>query len=70
MSKKNFDLKAGKYYFTIKAYPNGITIHRESRDTAHREFLKYRSLGKPVEWNGKWDGKQFTETKLPADSDK
>ncbi len=55
-----------KYYFTIKAMPNNITIYRSDKSAAIDAFLKYKSLGKECEWLGKWDGKKFTESSEPA----
>lgn len=56
----------GKYYFTIKSTPNNITMFRSSKQAAIDAFMRYRQLGKEVEWLGKWDGKNFTESSVPA----
>lgn len=63
--KKGFEFGKGKYYFTIVDFPNNITMHRLDKESASRDFLRYKALGKNVEWLGKWDGKNFQETKSP-----
>lgn len=64
--KKNFPLGKGKYYFQIKAVPNNITIFRKTRQAALQAFQRYKALGKDIEWLGKWDGQQFTESAVPG----
>lgn len=64
--KKNYVMGEGKYYFTIKSTPNNITIFRNTKKAAADAFLKYKKLGKEVEWLGKWDGKKFQESTPPA----
>ncbi|NRB61858.1 MAG: hypothetical protein HRU40_02305 [Saprospiraceae bacterium] len=67
-SKKNFTMGKGKYYFTIKSTPNNITMFRQSKQAAVDTYMRYRRLGKEVEWLGKWDGKKFTESSVPSTS--
>ena len=67
-SKKNFTMGKGKYYFTIKSTPNNITMYRKTKQAAADAFMRYKRLGKEVEWLGKWDGKKFTESSTPAAS--
>jgi hypothetical protein len=64
--KKKYTMGKGKYYFTIKSTPNNITIFRKKKQAAIDAFLKYKQLGKEIEWLGKWDGKKFTESSPPA----
>ncbi len=64
--KKKFAMGKGKYYFTIKANPNNITIFRNTKRAATEAFMKYHRLGKEIEWLGKWDGKKFTESSPPV----
>lgn len=65
-SGKKFDYAEGKYYFTIKAIPNNITMHRLTKESAREAYLKYLSIGKTVEWQGRWEGKKFGETTAPS----
>ncbi len=65
-SGKKFDYAEGKYYFTIKTIPNNITMHRNTKEAAKEAFIKYQSIGKTVEWQGRWGGKKFTETGTPS----
>jgi hypothetical protein len=65
-SKKHFSWGKSKYYFTIKSQPNNITMFRSSKEKAEQTFLKYKALGKEVEWLGKWTGKEFTEKAPPV----
>lgn len=62
--KRNFEWGKGKYYFTIKSFPTNITIYRKTKDAAKLAFMRYKQVGKDVEWHGKWNGKEFTETSL------
>lgn len=62
--KRNFEWGKGKYYFTIKSFPTNITIYRKTKEAASLAFMRYKQVGKDVEWHGKWDGKEFTETNL------
>lgn len=64
--RKKFPMGKNKYYFTIKAVPNNITIFRKSKQAAMDAFQKYQRAGKEIEWLGKWDGKKFTEESMPA----
>ncbi len=64
--RKNFAMGKGKYYFTIKSVPNNITIFRKSKDAAIATFKKYQKAGKEIEWLGKWDGKKFVDSSMPA----
>jgi hypothetical protein len=64
-SKKNFAMGKGKYYFTVKSVPNNITIFRKTKEAAVEAFRSYKSVGKEVEWLGRWDGKKFTESTVP-----
>lgn len=68
-SSKKFDYGQGKYYFTIKTTPNNITMYRNTKEEAAQAFKKYFSLGKHVEWLGKWEGKKFMETSPPVKKD-
>ena len=65
-SGKKFDYGEGKYYFTIKAIPNNITMYRKTKEAAREAYLKYESIGKTVEWQGRWNGKSFSETTAPS----
>jgi len=66
MRRKNaFDFVEGKYYFTIRSYPNDITIHRKDKVNAVSAFMIYKAAGKDIEWHGKWDGKNFVESSNP-----
>ena len=65
-SGKKFEYAEGKYYFTIKSNPGNITMNRKTKEAAKEAFLKYNSLGKTVEWQGKWNGKNFSETTPPS----
>ncbi|MEL7220123.1 MAG: hypothetical protein AAGJ93_02325, partial [Bacteroidota bacterium] len=66
--KKGFDYGKGKYYLTIVDFPNNITFHRIERDAAVKAYEHYLAIGKNVEWLGKWDGKTFTDSKVPQPS--
>ncbi|MCB0570332.1 MAG: hypothetical protein KDC66_11235 [Phaeodactylibacter sp.] len=63
--RKSYTMGEGKYYFTIKAVPNNITIFRKTKNAAIEAFQKYMRAGKEVEWLGKWDGKKFIESAPP-----
>ena len=65
-SGKKFDYAEGKYYITIKTSPNNITMYRKTKAAAREAYIKYDSLGKTVEWQGRWNGKTFTETSPPS----
>ena len=65
-SGKKFDYAQGKYYFTIKAIPNNITMHRNTKEAAQETYLKYVSIGKTVEWQGRWEGKKFADSAAPS----
>lgn len=69
-SSKKFDYAVGKFYFTLKGSPSNITMHRNSKDEAEQAYIKYFSLGKQMEWHGKWNGKKFEETKPPMEKKK
>ena len=60
--RKNFALGKGKYYLTIKSYPNNITLSRNSKERAEQAYESYKSVGKDVEWLGMWDGKDFVDS--------
>lgn len=62
--KRNFDWGKGKFYFTIKSFPTNITISRASKDAAALAFMRYKQVGKDVEWHGQWNGKEFTDTSI------
>lgn len=64
--KKGFDYGKGKYYLTIVDSPSNITFHRLDKEAAVRAYNHYIAIGKKIEWLGKWDGKKFTEDKVPA----
>jgi hypothetical protein len=64
--KKGFSYAKGTYYFTVKAIPNNITIYRKTKEAAADAYQKYVSLGKDIEWLGKWNGKQFLEATPPV----
>ena len=52
---------------TIKSIPNNITLFRKTKDSAHATFSKYKEVGKPIEWLGRWDGKKFVENTPPSE---
>lgn len=62
--KKGFEFGEGVYYFTIKGGRNNITMHRKDKNTAISVFNRYESVGKDIEWLGKWDGSKFVESNL------
>ncbi|MCO6492190.1 MAG: hypothetical protein J5I98_27480 [Phaeodactylibacter sp.] len=64
--RKKYTMGKDKYYFTIKSVPNNITIFRKTKEAAITAFEKYRRAGKEIEWLGKWDGKEFKESNIPA----
>jgi len=64
--KKSYAFKTDAYYFTVKSSPRDITMHRSTKDDAASTFKYYLSLGKKVEWLGKWSGKKFEETTTPT----
>lgn len=64
--RKKYTMGKGKYYFTIKSVPNNITIFRKTKEAAVTAFKKYKKAGKEIEWLGKWNGKEFTESSTPA----
>ena len=64
--RKKYAMGKDKYYFTIKSVPNNITIFRKTREAAVTAFKKYKRAGKEIEWLGKWNGKEFTESSMPA----
>ena len=64
--KKGFNYAKSTYYFTVKAIPNNITIYRKTKEAAVDAYQKYVSLGKDIEWLGKWNGKQFVEANPPV----
>ncbi len=63
--RNSFEYGEGKYYFTIKSYPNNITIHRKDKTKAISAFKNYKAAGKDIEWLGKWNGKNFVESTQP-----
>lgn len=63
--KRNFEWGKGKFYFTIKSFPTNITIYRKSKDAAVLAFMRYKQVGKDVEWHGQWNGKEFVDTGMP-----
>ena len=65
-SRKKWTMGEGKWYFTIKSNPNNITIYRKTKKAALRAFNRYKRLGKEVDWLGKWNGKKFEDTSMPA----
>lgn len=65
MARKNYIMGKGYYYFNIKTGQQNITIKREQKSAAVTSFGKYKSLGKRVEWLGKWNGKKFEEQEVP-----
>lgn len=66
--KKNFPWSKQHYYFTIKSIPNNITINRSTKKAAVESFLKYKAVGKDIEWLGRWTGKKFTENTVPNEA--
>lgn len=65
MSKKNYKLNEGMYFFNIKTGIQNITISRETKAEAVNTFLFYKKVGKDCEWLGIWNGKKFLETTPP-----
>ena len=67
MAKKKFDYGQGIFYFNIRTGgQSSITIKRTKKREAVDSFHSYKGLGKEVEWLGKWDGKKFIESGMPA----
>ncbi len=68
MKKKKFNFKLGKgnYYFHVRSGQQMIIIYRKTKEAATNAFQMYQGVGKSCEWLGRWDGKQFTETKVPV----
>jgi len=64
MARKNYIMGKGYYYFNIKTGQQNITIKREEKQNALTSYQKYVSLGKKVEWLGKWNGKKFEENDI------
>lgn len=61
---KGFEFSKGIFYFTIKGGQRNITIHRKDKRAALKFFRLYKSVGKEIEWLGKWDGGKFIESNL------
>ena len=59
--KRGFDYGKGKYYFVVKDSPSSITISRSEKPEAVHAYQHYATLGKEVEWLGRWNGKDFEE---------
>ncbi|MEM1320965.1 MAG: hypothetical protein AAGG75_12000 [Bacteroidota bacterium] len=66
MSKKNFKMGVGNYYFNVRNGQSQITIMRKNKQEAEYTFLRYQSLGKDCNWLGCWNGKSFDETTTPT----
>lgn len=64
--KKNYVLRKDAYYFTVKTSPRDITIFRQTKEAATEAFSRYHSVGKKLEWLGKWTGKKFEEATTPV----
>ncbi|MEM1118984.1 MAG: hypothetical protein AAGJ18_00960 [Bacteroidota bacterium] len=54
-----------RYYFSVTTNKEDILVHREGKQAALAAFQHYQSVGKKVEWKGKWTGRVFEETDLP-----
>jgi hypothetical protein len=65
--KKGFEYGEGKYYLTIKSSPNNITLYRESKGSAVQAYYRYKGVGKDVEWQGQWNGKEFVDSQEPRE---
>lgn len=64
---KKYSLGKGKFYFSIKTGGmSNILINRKTKKDAVRSYHNYLKNGKDVEWHGKWDGKKFGDTSVPA----
>ncbi len=61
LEKNYFD----RYYFNVCTDNGVILIHREGKQAALKAFMHYQSVGKQVEWKGKWTGHSFIETEVP-----
>ena len=59
--KQGYSYKKDVYYFTVKSSPNNITMHRDTKKAAKMAYYNYETIGKQVEWLGKWNGKKFEE---------
>lgn len=67
MASKKFEYGQGIYYFNIRnGGQSSITIKRTKKNEAVDRFHSYKALGKEVEWLGKWEGKKFTDSAMPA----
>jgi len=64
--KKSYVFRKDAYYFKIKTSPRDITIFRPSKEAASDVFERYLSVGKKLEWLGKWTGKKFEEANAPV----
>ena len=69
MSKKNYSLGTGKYYFSINSGIQKILIHRTKKQDAVNWYRSYKRVGKTCEWLGCWNGKEFIETSPPSLND-
>jgi len=54
------------YYFVIKSPTKETTIRRATKQAALNAFQHYLSLGKELEWQGKWTGNAFQDTETPV----
>ncbi|MCB0656809.1 MAG: hypothetical protein KDC57_11770 [Saprospiraceae bacterium] len=70
MKKFKYRLGEGKYYFNIVSGMQTILVSRKEKAAAIGAYKKYLSVGKTCEWLGKWNGKEFTESNMPATAGK
>ena len=63
--KKSYAYKQDVYYFTVKSSPRDITMFRDTKEAASNTFKYYLSVGKKMEWLGRWNGKKFEESTTP-----
>ncbi len=64
--KSSYSYRKDAYYFTIKSSPRDITMFRDTKKAAAQTYGYYESVGKRIEWLGKWNGKKFEETTIPT----
>lgn len=63
--KKDFTKGVGTYYFNVGSSGGSITISRNNKAEASFAFKNYKKQNKDCEWLGKWNGKDFDDSKSP-----
>ena len=64
---KYFKMAPDKYYFHLKSGQQNILMSRLEKEAAAVVYYKYVKVGKNCDWLGKWTGRKFEDSEIPAE---